>query len=331
MRKKSSKIYFLLTKEQWIGVVILAVIVGSLFFLLHRFQPEEVPSALQVNDSVISNFTKHQAQQDSLYQAQWKKKYPRDTIAIRLQPFDPNTADSSTLVHLGLKKWQASNMLKYRAKGGRYQRPEDLKRLYGMNDSIYQTLLPYIVIDTMAVKQYKDSVYRQRKDSLAAIRDSAQAAYDSLPKYVSHKRDTLLNIRTADTTELKMIRGIGSYRAKQIIRYRNQLGGFVAVEQLKEIKALDPLFADSIKGDSLLASFFIDSIIVQPLLVNSMRVESLQRHPYLSFEQARAIYEFRRKKIRIDSIEQLSALDCLSKTDIERLSPYLDFTPRRRD
>jgi DNA uptake protein ComE-like DNA-binding protein len=127
-----------------------------------------------------------------------------------------------------------------------------------------------------------------------------------------------------------MIRGIGAYRAKQIVRYREQLGGFASVEQLREVKALQPLLsdslsADSLSADSLLGHFVLDSVKVVPLRVNMAHVESLQRHPYLSFEQAKAIYELRRRKIRLKSIDQLRTLDCLSESDLLRLQPYLSF------
>ncbi len=315
MKKKKETIVFLLSAEQWLGVLLLILIAGSVFLLLHRFQPKVVEPVVVTTDSMRTTFAVYQAQQDSLRKAKWKKQYARDTIAICMQQFDPNTADSSTLVHLGLKPWQASNMLKYRAKGGRYRKAEDLKRLYGMTDSMYLALLPYVVIDTLAIDRWRDSV---------------RMAADSVPRYVSHKRDTILNLRTADTTELKMIKGIGSYRAKQIIRYREQLGGFASVEQLREVKALQPLLKDSLSTDSLLSHFFIDSVRVVPLKVNSMRVEQLQRHPYLSFEQARAIYELRRKRIHLKHLDQLRTLDCLTEQDIQRLRPYLSFEQKQK-
>lgn len=318
--KKRQKI-FLLTGEQWLGVCILALLAGVTLFLVHRFQPAEPEVVEVVNDSVLTQFATYQAEQDSIRKATWKKQYPRDTIAIRMQVFDPNTADSSTLVHLGLKKWQVSNMLKYRAKGGRYRKAEDMKKLYGMTDSMYQALLPYIQIDTVAIKQYRDSLRRSRRDTLAK---------DSVPRWVSQKRDTILNLRTADTTELKKIRGIGSYRARQIVRYRKELGGFVHTEQLREIKALQPLLTDSLQADSLLSHFWIDSIIIVPLQVNSCRAETLERHPYLSFEQAKAVYELRRKKIRLESIEQLRRLDCFTEEELRRVEPYLSFEVVKR-
>ncbi|MBQ2365573.1 MAG: helix-hairpin-helix domain-containing protein [Bacteroidaceae bacterium] len=318
--KKRQKI-FLLTGEQWLGVCILALLAGVTLFLVHRFQPAEPEVVEVVSDSVLTQFATYQAEQDSIRKATWKKQYPRDTLAIRMQVFDPNTADSSTLVHLGLKKWQVSNMLKYRAKGGRYRKAEDMKRLYGMTDSMYVRLLPYIHIDTAAIDQYRDSLRRSRRDTLAK---------DSVPRYVSQKRDTLLNLRTADTTELKKIRGIGSYRARQIVRYRKELGGFVNTEQLREIKALQPLLTDSLQADSLLSHFWIDSIIIVPLQVNSCRAETLERHPYLSFEQAKAVYELRRKKIRLESIEQLRRLDCFTEEELRRVEPYLSFEVVKR-
>lgn len=315
MKKKKETIVFLLSAEQWLGVLLLILIAGSVFLLLHRFQPKAVEPVVVTNDSMRTTFAVYRAQQDSLRKAKWKKQYARDTIAICMQQFDPNTADSSTLVHLGLKPWQASNMLKYRAKGGSYRKTEDLKRLYGMTDSMYLALLPYVVIDTLAIDQWRDSV---------------RMAADSVPRYVSHKRDTILNLRTADTTELKMIKGIGSYRAKQIIRYREQLGGFASVEQLREVKALQPLLKDSLSTDSLLSHFFLDSVHIVPLRVNSMHVERLQRHPYLSFEQARAIYELRRRKIQLKHLDQLRTLDCLTEQDIQRLRPYLSFEQKQK-
>ena len=306
-------------------MAILVVLAGVTLFCLHRFQPPK-ESSIQVSDSARTRFVVYQAQQDSIRKAQRKKQYTRDTIAIHMQAFDPNTADSSTLVHLGLKPWQVSNMLKYRAKNGRYRKAEDMRKLYGMTDSMYHALLPYIQIDTLAIRLFRDSLKRAQRPRISPSRaDSDTLTRDTMPRYISPKRDTVLNLRTADTTELKLIRGIGAYRAQQIVRYREQLGGFASVEQLREVKALQPLLADSLAADSLFMHFVLDSVITNPLRINSTRPESLQRHPYLSFEQAKAIYELRRRKIRLKSIDQLRDLDCLTEADLLRLQPYLSF------
>lgn len=304
MKKKREKV-FLLTGEQWLGLLVLGVIIAGTMVGMKYLQPADEPTIL-VEDSVKTDFKDYQVKQDSLYKAKWKKTYKRDTIAIRMQMFDPNTVDSLTLLHLGFKPWQAKNMLKYRAKGGKYRKKEDLKKLYGMTDSMYLALAPYIYI--------KDSI----------VVDSARidsVRMDSLPKWKSIKKDTILNLRTADTTELKLIRGIGSYRAKMIVRYREQLGGYARVEQIMEARGMDKVIADSI-----LPHFYIDSVVVNKIPINHIRPEVLQRHPYLNFEQAKAIYEYRRKHIRIKSAEELNKIKGLSPTDIEKISIYLDFS-----
>ena len=304
MKKKREKI-FLLTGEQWLGLLVLGVIIAATLVGMKYLQPSDEPTIL-VEDSVKTDFKDYQTKQDSLYKAKWKKTYKRDTIAIRMQVFDPNTVDSMTLLHLGFKPWQAKNMLKYRAKGGKYRKKEDLKKLYGMTDSMYLALTPYIYI--------KDSIVVD-----SARIDSVRT--DSLPKWKSTKKDTILNLRTADTTELKLIRGIGSYRAKMIVRYREQLGGYAQVEQIMEARGMDKVIADSI-----LPHFYIDSVVVNKIPINHIRPEVLQRHPYLNFEQAKAIYEYRRKHIRIKSAEELKKIKGLSPTDIEKILIYLDFS-----
>lgn len=303
--KKQRKIYFLLTAEQWLGVVLLAALVIGTLIAVKHFQPEKKVEVSWTNDSTQAAFANHQAKEDSIRKSQWKKKYPREAIEIRMQDFDPNTVDSSTLVHLGLKPWQAKNMMKYRAAGGKYRKAEDLKKLYGMTDSMYQALAPYI------------RIAREEKDSLKV--DSVYTHTDSLPKW-PEKKDTILNLRTADTTELKMIRGIGSYRAKQIVRYREQLGGFVSVEQLLEVKGMEDLASDSI-----LQHFVLDSVMVQQMNVNQAGVQRLAQHPYLRFEQAKALYELRRKKIRLHSIQDLEAIECIDAKTLEKIAPYLNF------
>ena len=304
MKKKREKI-FLLTGEQWLGLLILGVIIAATLVGMKYLQPADEPTIL-VEDSIKTDFKDYQVKQDSLYKAKWKKTYKRDTIAIQMQVFDPNTVDSMTLLHLGFKPWQAKNMLKYRAKGGKYRKKEDLKKLYGMTDSMYLALTPYIYI--------KDSI----------VVDSARidsVHMDTLPKWNNTKKDTILNLRTADTTELKLIRGIGSYRAKMIVRYREQLGGYAQVEQIMEARGMDKVIADSI-----LPHFYIDSVVVNKIPINHIRPEVLQRHPYLNFEQAKAIYEYRRKHIRIKSAEELKKIKGLSPTDIEKILIYLDFS-----
>ena len=115
---------------------------------------------------------------------------------------------------------------------------------------------------------------------------------------------------------LKKVPGIGSYRARQIVNYRERLGGFVTVEQLAEVEGLP---------DTLRHWFTVAPGATQQLYVNRMSVNELRRHPYLDFYQSRIIVEHRRKFGPIKRLQTLSLYEEFSPSDLERLQPYVNF------
>ena len=133
------------------------------------------------------------------------------------------------------------------------------------------------------------------------------------------KKDTTLDLNHCDTTELLLIRGIGPYVARQIIQYRERLGGFYSPDQLTD----EPLAEYHL--DTLLTHFTASSQDVRKLSVNSCSTDALLRHPYLRYNQAKAIYSLRRKHVRIHSIDELRALPDLPDSTLLRLEPYLRF------
>ena len=133
------------------------------------------------------------------------------------------------------------------------------------------------------------------------------------------KKDTILNLNRCDTAELQLIRGIGPYAAKRIASYREQLGGFYTLDQLSD-SALAPLHLDS-----LARHFFIDPEDIRTISVNNGTILKLQQHPYIRFQQAKAIYDLRRKNVTLRSIDELRPLPELSEEDINRIAPYLRF------
>lgn len=133
------------------------------------------------------------------------------------------------------------------------------------------------------------------------------------------KKDTILDLNHCDTTELLLLRGIGRFTASQIVRYREQLGGFYSPFQLTD----EPLLQFHL--DTLLHHFTADSSAIIPLDVNRCSTNALQRHPYLRFNQAKAIYSLRRERIRLHSLDDLRSLPELSDSDLLRLAPYLRF------
>ena len=229
------------------------------------------------------------------------KKTETPSRKVVLAPFDPNLADSIELLDLGLSPYVARNVLRYREKGGRFRTPESFARIYGLTEEQFETLRPYIRISES---------FRQKTDTLTYVRRDTFVVVYKYPK------GTLVDVGVADTTELKKIPGIGSGISKAIVGYRNRLGGFYSLEQLREVRFVTP---------EMMEWFKLDSISIRPLPVNRAGLDRLRNHPYLNFYQAKVILEHRKKHGEIKSLSQLSLYEEFTEKDLKRLSAYFSF------
>lgn len=231
--------------------------------------------------------------------------------------FDPNTADSTQLLRLGLQPWQVRNIYKYRAAGGRYNKPTDFARLYGLTLKQYRRLEPYIKIEKEVMAA---DVYKKTDDEKPIKKDTALIAY---PVKISEGEH--ININTADTNELKQIPGIGSYYARRIVSFRQRLGGIANVHQLLEIQGFPE---SSLKYMSVGESANNRNLPpITRIRINHLDVNALSRHPYIRYIQAKEIMNHRRLRGPIKKADDLRRLPSFNDKEVERVSPYIDFEP----
>ena len=221
---------------------------------------------------------------------------------VKLTMFDPNTADSTTFLSLGLPSWMIKNILQYRHKQGKFRHPEDFRKIYGLTEEQYRTLRPYIQITDDFSSKDKDTV------RLLTVQNIQR---DTLVKYLP---GTVISLNSADTTELKKIPGVGSNIARLIVNYRERLGGFCRIEQLQEIH---------LKAERLRPWFSIAPHQTRRINVNKSGMERMMRHPYINYYQAKVIIEYRKKKGTLKSLKQLSLYEEFTPADLERIEPYI--------
>lgn len=294
---------FRMTFGERIGSLILLLLIG-LVILCNS--PQSWNNHSEESFFIDSAF--HQRVEDYIATMSYQE-YPRKTYESETQkpaelfPFDPNIADSSTFIRLGLPPFIAGNIIKYRNKGGVFKRRKDFSRIYGIDSAKYALLHSYIHIDSSAFILPKDSIKRPQFKS------------------TKFKEVQKIEINKTDTSVLRKIPGIGAGYAQMIISYRNRLGGFYSCSQLNEIEHIP----DSVK--SMLKDWLIiTSSPEQKLQINRASMEKLYSHPYINFYQAKAIYEIRKKRGTIRHINELSLLTEFTETDLERLSHYFVFT-----
>lgn len=232
--------------------------------------------------------------------------YNVETVRRKLSAFDPNTADSTLLLSLGLQPWQVRSIYRYRAKGGIYRQPSDFARLYGLTVKQYKELLPYIHISD----EYKPAA------EVYGRTDAVRSGRDTLRYPVKLQPGQYVTLDDADTASLRKVPGIGRYYASRIVRYRNDLGGYVSVAQLSEIEGIP---------EAALSYFRVTGGAVRKLNLNRLTLNELKHHPYINFYQARRIIDYRRLKGPLHGIDDLRLLKDFSQRDIERLRPYVEF------
>lgn len=223
---------------------------------------------------------------------------------IELFYFDPNTADSTQLLRLGLQPWQVRNIYKYRHAGGIYRQPKDFSKLYGLTAGHYRQLEPYIRISEEFLSA--STIYNMEP---ASERDTVKS-----PIKITPLERVVLN--KADTNLLKKVPGIGSHFARKIVQYRERLGGFYSISQLLEIEDFP---------ESSLSFFVIPDDQLRKINLNRLTLEQLRRHPYINFYQAKAITDYRRLKGPLHSLQDLRLQKDFTPEAIQRLEPYVEF------
>ena len=218
-----------------------------------------------------------------------KNKMPDSTLFFS---FDPNTAPSEILISLGLSAKQTGTLINYRNKGGKFRKPSDILKIYGIDTVLGIRLMPYIVIDNRTLNKKSNNNYR----------------------------NTIIDLNSCDSSDLEKLPGIGPVLSSRIIKYRNLLGGYYAVSQIREVYGLSDSTYNKISG-----MITADSTELNSIDINKAGYRELIRHPYLERYDVQSILRYREQKGEINSGTELVTAKILPEKRYLKILPYLDF------
>lgn len=292
--------YFGFNKRERNGLLILSAIVLILFIvrmILPSFNKQQevlltkVEPIVKVEQSFTIQDTSTQvttigAKRDSL-----------TNEPNKLFTFDPNTISVEEAVKLGFSKKTAQTLEKYRSKGGKFKSKEDLKKLYGVSEKLYAKIESYILIEVKAKPEFVKSNTKYEKASQKQI-----------------------DINTADSLELLSLPMVGPATVKKILKFRNSLGGFYSIEQLRELYGMkDSVF-------TIIQPRLIISLgAVKKLNVNTLTYEEMKKHPYINHIVASTIVAYRQKHGAYKSINDLKNVGTINDELLGKLSNYVVF------
>lgn len=209
--------------------------------------------------------------------------------------FDPNKVNQEQLMKLGFNEKTAVTFIKFRNKGAIFRNKDDLKKVYGVTETLYLKLEPYILIEKK--QEIKNAETKHLQNASAKI--------------------STVELNTIDSAGLLPLPGIGSGFAKKIIKYRGLLGGYYKTEQLKEVYG----FSDSLYR--IIKSYVkADPSLVTKIDLNTEDFKKLNSHPYISYEETKALFNYRRKNGHITTKEQLKEI--LGELTFIKIEPYVN-------
>jgi len=300
--------YLTFSKKERIVIISILIIVLSIYFIPRLFIRSQ--SELIVQNDLILGIAKDslEAKRDTNY---WRQNDDQRDFSTTYEPkreplftqgelfeFDPNTLSVGDWQRLGLNEKTAKTIINYRSKGGKFYKPEDLMRIWGMPEGFYERVKDYITITSIEMRTYPSN--------------------NLIPYSKPETKSVLIDINEADTSALIALPGIGSKLAARIINFRDKLGGFYSVDQVGETYGVPDSTFQRIK-----TRLQVNLNALRKLNINTATKDELKVHPYIKWNLANAIVEYRNQHGTFKNLEDLKNIALVDEITFKKIVHYL--------
>ena len=295
--------YFNFTKKERAGIyALLAIILLFIIvpFVLPFFVPQETYDPKDFKTSIAKlTAKKYDSSIDNHLDEKVLKKINTDYAGIELFYFDPNTLSAEGWKKLGVKDKTIQTIQKYLAKGGKFYKPEDISKIWGLQKADANRMIPFVKI---------------------AAEKKQEKTYTNVNEYAPLKKEAkpLVDINTADTTAFIALPFIAGKLANRIITFRDKLGGFYSINQVGETFGLRDSVFQIIKS-----RLVITNATVKQININKATADEMKTHPYIRYAIANAIVQYRTQHGNFSSIADIKKIVLVTDDIFIKLAPYL--------
>ncbi|MDE3142561.1 MAG: helix-hairpin-helix domain-containing protein [Bacteroidota bacterium] len=296
--KRVIKDYFTFSRKERAAVFILLLLIVFFIALPYLF---EIKKTKPIVDEELQLQLKKSHQ----------KSLPNDSInnsvdesliltekKVELFEFDPNILDVDGWKRLGIPDKTIKTILNYRSKGGKFYKPEDIRKIWGLQKNDADRIIPFAKIN--------------------AVINPSQKKFFSQNSASTIKNIEVLDINTASADQLMQIPGIGHSLPYRIINYREKLGAFFEMNQLRQTWGM----TDSIY--QLIIPFFkIESATIRKININTATDYELSKNPHISREIAKAIVMYRNQHGLFQKVEDIKKIVFINEEIYLKISPFL--------
>jgi competence protein ComEA len=295
------KDYLVFSKKERSAVIGVMIIMSIIILLPRFFSIQNKPISIQENDllknaidssqfNAINTISESEDFNPSSLELSVSGSYEHASLFY----FDPNTLSFEGWQKLGLRTKTINTIKNYINKGGKFYKPEDLQKIWGLDIEFYQRVKNHIVIPQK--ENYQPANNYQKPE----------------------KKVVIVNVNTADSSELVVLPGIGPKLSARIISFRQKLGGFHSVEQIAETYGLPDSTFQKIKKNLI-----VNPDEVKKINLNTSTKEDFRSHPYINWNLANAIVEYKNQHGNYKNIDEIKKIDLINEETFKKISPYL--------
>ncbi|SRX54749.1 helix-hairpin-helix domain-containing protein [Aequorivita sp. CIP111184] len=285
------KSHFTFNKQQRSGVLLLLLLIVLLLcvYWFVDFSEEDT------FDTSSAEIVAMQKELDSLRLVEMENRKPKK------YPFNPNFITDYKGYTLGMSNKEIDRLFQYRKKDKWINSAADFKKVTGVSDSLLKELSPYFKFPDWVTNPKPKKDYKSEKG-------------------FSEKSFTQkIDLNKASEEQLQQISGIGEALSKRIISYRDKLGGFSDDIQLYSVYGLDPTVVQR-----TLNIFTVKTPKkISKLNINMASASDISTIPGISFEMAKKIWEYRRLREKITSIQELNKIEGITERKLQLFQLYL--------
>jgi DNA uptake protein ComE-like DNA-binding protein len=291
-RQKTS--FFKFTKEQRLGIFILfgIIVVLQLVYFFVDF------NAIEKKNTNKEQWLSLQLEVDSL-------KILKSNEKPKMYPFNPNFISDYKGYKLGMTVEQIDRLLAFRKQNKYVNSAKEFQNVTKVSDSLLKTMTPFF--------KFPDWVNDKKNNN--QYKDFSNLAFVKKEKIVK------IDINQATQEDLIKISGIGEAISLRILTQKDKLGGFVSMEQLKDVWGLSPELILNLN------KYFVVTKLpsLTKIDINNASLKELSQFFYFKYDLARQIVKYRSMNGDFKNIDDLIKINGFPVEKANFINLYLSF------
>lgn len=294
MTFKTIKSYFKFSRGQRSGIFLLfgIIIVLQLAYFFTDF------SSLSNVSPEKEKWLSLQSEIDSM------KQQKRDYVP-KIYPFNPNFISDYKGYKLGMSVPEIDRLLAFRKQNKYVNSPEEFQSVTKVSDSLLNIISPYFKFPDWVKNKKQFNDYKKYPNTAFAKKEKI----------------IIIDINHASQEDLIKIYGIGEAISLRILKFKESLGGFVSMEQMKDVWGLSDEVIDNLN-----THFKVSALPnLKKIDINNASIKELSQFPYFKYPLSKNIVTYRSMNGDIKNIDDLTKIKGLSIDKANIIALYLDF------